>query len=108
MAIALVLGMFMDGAAITMITIPVFMPVVYQLGIDPLWFGLLFTMNMIIGYMTPPFGMNLFYMKGLVPKDITMMDIYRSIIPYVIISIAVLVLSIIFPQILLWLPNKMI
>jgi len=108
MAIALILGMFMDGAAITMITIPVFMPVVFQLGIDPLWFGLLFTMNMIIGYMTPPFGMNLFYMKGLVPKNISMMDIYRSIIPYVIISIIVLVLCIVFPQILLWLPNKMI
>jgi len=108
MVIGLTLGMFMDGAAITMICIPVFMPVVYQLGLDPLWFGLLFTMNMIIGYITPPFGMNLFYMKGLVPKDISMMDIYRSIIPYVVISIIVLILCIVFPQILLWLPNKMI
>ncbi len=108
MLIGLVLGCFMDGAAITMITIPVFMPIVYQLNLDPLWFGLLFTMNMIIGYITPPFGMNLFYMKAFVPKNITMLNIYRSVLPYIIIQIVVLVLCIVFPQITLWLPNMML
>ncbi len=107
MIIGLILGCFIDGVSITMITIPVFMPVVYQFGLDPLWFILLFTINMVIGYVTPPFGMNLFYMKALVPKDITMADIFRSVLPYCVVMIITLALSIIFPQMLLWLPNAM-
>ncbi len=106
--VTLILGMFIDPVAITMICIPVFMPVVFQLGIDPLWFGLLFTISMIIGYITPPFGMNLFYMKGVAPPGITMADIYRSSLPYVGFGIITLILCVAFPQILLWLPDKMI
>ncbi len=108
MLIALFLGMLMDGSAITMLCIPIFMPIVIQLGINPLWFGLVFTINMIIGYISPPFGMCLFYTKGIVPKDITMGQIYRAVLPYNVIMLGVLVLSILFPQILLWLPSKMI
>ncbi len=108
MLIALFLGMLMDGSAITMICIPIFMPIVITMGIDPLWFGLLFTVNMIVGYISPPFGMCLFYTKGIVPKDVTMGQIYRAVIPYVFIMIAVLILCIVFPPILLWLPGKMI
>jgi len=108
MLITFVMGMIMDGAAITMICMPIFMPVIFILGYDPLWFALLFTINLIIGYISPPFGMNLFYMKGLVPPDISLGDIYRSSWPYVGILIIVLLLGIIFPEILLWLPNKMI
>lgn len=108
MLIALFLGMLMDGAAITMILIPIFMPIVIHLGVNPLWFGLLFTINMIIGYISPPFGMCLFYTKGIVPAEVTMGQIYRAVLPYTVIMVLVLVLSVSFPQILLWLPNKMI
>ena len=105
--VVFVLGMFMDGASITVITIPLFMPVVESLGFNPLWFCLLFTINGISGYITPPFGMNLFYMKGIVPKGISMGLIYRSVIPYVLIIVIVMILCFIFPEILLWLPEMM-
>jgi len=106
--VVFVLGMFMDGASITVITIPLFMPVVESLGFNPLWFCLLFTINGITGYISPPFGLNLFYMKGIVPKDISMGLIYRSVIPYVLILVIVMVLCFIFPEILLWLPEMML
>jgi TRAP-type mannitol/chloroaromatic compound transport system permease large subunit len=87
---------------------PIFFPVIVSVGIDPLLFGLLFTINICLGYLTPPFGMNLFYMKGIVSSDITMEDIYRSIIPYVAVMIIVLILVVIFPSLALWLPNSVI
>lgn len=102
------LGMFIDVAPITVIFLPVFAPVISALGFDLLWFGLVFTMDLLIGIMTPPFGMVLFYFKGLNIPDMTMMDIYRAIIPYVIIMMVGMVLVLIFPQIALWLPNTMI
>jgi tripartite ATP-independent transporter DctM subunit len=105
--VVFIMGMFMDGASITVITIPLFIPVVESLGFNPLWFCLLFTINGISGYITPPFGMNLFYMKGVVPKDIDMGLIYRSVIPYVLIIVFVMVLCFVFPGILLWLPELM-
>ncbi len=108
MIIPFILGMFVDGGAIMMLCLPVFMPVVRQLGIDELWFGLLFSINVVIGYVTPPFGMNLFYTKGIVPPDVTMADIYRSVIPYVVIMVVVLIVGMIWPPLLTWLPNMMI
>src|SRR5690606_9057900 len=76
------LGMVLDPVGIMLITLPVFLPIVTAAGFDPVWFGVLFIINMEIGYMTPPFGFNLFYLKGIVPPGITMADIYRSVIPY--------------------------
>lgn len=108
MGIVFIMGMFIDGAAITVLTMPIFFPVVMSVGIDPLWFGCLFTINICMGYITPPFGMNLFYMKGIVSSDVTMQDIYWSIIPYVGVMILVLILGVVFPEIVVWLPNKLI
>ncbi len=102
------MAMFIDGAAITVLSMPIFFPIIVDAGIDPIWFGVLFTINVCMGYITPPFGMNLFYMKGIVGSDITMQDIYMSIIPYVLVMIAVLILMIIFPEFVTWLPNKLI
>lgn len=102
------LAMVLDPAGIMMITVPVFLPIVKAHGFDPLWFGILFVINMEIGYMTPPFGFNLFYLKGIVPPDITMGDIYRSVIPYTLVESAGLALVMIFPQIAIWLPNKLL
>jgi len=105
--ILLLLGMVLDPAGIMMITGPVFLPVVNAHGFDPVWFGILFTVNMEIGYMTPPFGFNLFYLKGIVPSSISMADIYRSVIPYTAVEISGLALVMIFPALVTWLPNKM-
>ncbi|MBA7476917.1 C4-dicarboxylate TRAP transporter large permease protein DctM [subsurface metagenome] len=100
-----VLGAFLDDWAILFICIPIYLPIIIHLGFDPLWFGVLFIINMQMAYLTPPFGYNLFYMKGVVPKEITMADIYRSIIPFVILQATGLALVMIFPQIVLWLPS---
>jgi len=100
-----VLGAFLDDWAIMFICIPIYLPIIIHLGFDPLWFGVLFIINMQMAYLTPPFGYNLFYMKGVVPPSITMADIYRSIIPFVLIQAVGLVIVMIFPQIVLWLPS---
>ncbi|CAB1068719.1 TRAP dicarboxylate transporter subunit DctM [Alkalispirochaeta odontotermitis] len=106
--IIFVLAMVLDPAGIMMITVPVFLPIVKAHGFDPLWFGILFVINMEIGYMTPPFGFNLFYLKGIVPSTITMGDIYRSVIPYTLVESVGLALVMIFPQIAIWLPNLLL
>ena len=100
-----ILGMLMDPGGIIMICTPVFVPVIKHLGFDPVWFGLLFIVNMEMAYLTPPFGFNLFYMKSIVPKDISMADIIRSTIPYVGLQALCLLICIIFPQLALWLPR---
>ncbi len=103
-----VLGCFLDPTGILMITTPVFIPVVRALGFSPLWYGILFVVNMEMAFITPPFGFNLFYMKGVVPEGISMGDIYRSIVPFVVLQAIGLALVMIFPQIALWLPGKLL
>jgi TRAP-type mannitol/chloroaromatic compound transport system permease large subunit len=100
-----ILGCILDPVGIIMICTPVFVPVIKALGFDPLWFGVLFIMNMEMGYLTPPFGFNLFYMKAIAPPGITMGDIYRSIVPFVILQGIGLIIVIVFPEIALWLPR---
>jgi tripartite ATP-independent transporter DctM subunit len=106
-AVIFLLAMVLDPAGIMMICVPVFLPVVKAHGFDPLWFGILFIINMEIGYMTPPFGFNLFYLKGIVPPGITMGDIYRSVIPFTFVESTGLALVMVFPKIATWLPYKM-
>ncbi len=104
----LVLGMLMDPGAIIMICTPVFVPLIKSLGFNPVWFGILFIMNMEMGYLTPPFGFNLFYMKAIVPPGVTMGDIYKAIIPFVLLQALCLLIIIIFPEIAMWLPKLLI
>jgi tripartite ATP-independent transporter DctM subunit len=104
----LILGMLMDPGAIIMICTPVFVPLIKSLGFDPVWFGILFIMNMEMGYLTPPFGFNLFYMKAIVPAGVGMTDIYKAIIPFVLLQALCLLIIIVFPQIALWLPRLII
>jgi len=105
--ILLILGCFIDPMGIMMITLPVFVPIIEELGFSLLWFGILFTVNMEIGYITPPFGFNLFYLKGVAPPGITLRDIYNSITPFVVLEIIGLAMLMVFPQIVLWLPQTM-
>ena len=102
-----VLGMFLDPAGIIMLATPIFVPVVKALGFDPIWFGVLFVVNMEMAYLTPPYGVNLFYLRGVAPEGITMGDIYRSITPFVLLQAVGLVIVILVPQIALWLPNQL-
>jgi tripartite ATP-independent transporter DctM subunit len=106
--ILFIMGMFIENASIIMICLPIMMPAALALGFDPLWFGLIFTMMVIIGMITPVFGYNLFYFKGLGHSDVDMMDIYIAILPYIPLMLAALALCIIFPEIVLWFPNTMI
>ena len=102
------MGMVLDPLGIIMITAPIFVPVITQLGFNPIWFGILYTLNMEMAYITPPFGWNLFYMKAIVPEGISMVDIYRSIVPFVMLQALGLALVMVFPQLALWLPSKML
>lgn len=103
-----ILGMFLDPAGILMLTTPIFVPIITKLGFDPLWFGILFVVNMEMAYITPPFGFNLFIMKAIVPPQIKMMDIYRSVYPFVILQAICLLLVMMFPQLATWLPELMV
>jgi tripartite ATP-independent transporter DctM subunit len=102
-----ILGMFLDPAGIILLTTPVFAPVVEKLGFDLVWFGVLFTINMEMAYLTPPFGFNLFIMRGIAPPGVTMGDIYRSITPFVILQATCLALVMVFPELALLLPRTM-
>ena len=101
----ILLGMLMDPGGIIMITVPIFVPIIKMLGFDPVWFGILFIINMEMGYLTPPFGFNLFYLKTIVPPYVTMGDLYKIMVPYLFIQLLCLVIIMLFPQIALWLPD---
>jgi tripartite ATP-independent transporter DctM subunit len=103
----LIMGMIMDPAGIILITTPIFIPIIKQIGFDTLWFGILFTINMEMSYITPPFGFNLFVIRAITPSNVTTGDIYKSVIPYVCIQILCLAIVMIFPEIALWLPSTM-
>ena len=100
-----ILGMFLDDFAIVFITVPLFVPIVRDLGFDTTWFAVLFILSMQSAYLTPPFGYNLFYMRSVAPKDVTIIDIYWSALPFVALQILGLALVFMFPQIALWLPS---
>ena len=101
----LFMGMFLDDTAMLVIVAPLYVPLVKILGFDPVWYGVLYTITCQIAYMTPPFGYNLFLMRAMAPPEITLADIYRSIIPFVLVMVLALILVMVFPQIALWLPE---
>ena len=101
-------GMFLDEIGEILLSVPIFVPIIKSLGFDSLWFGVLYLINAQMDYITPPFGYTLFYLKGVAPEGITMTDIYRSVIPFVILQAIGLGLCMIFPQIILWLPSIML
>ncbi|MDX5366178.1 MAG: TRAP transporter large permease subunit [Alphaproteobacteria bacterium] len=100
-----VLGMFLDDTAMLVIVAPLYIPLVIGLGFNPIWFGILYVITCQIAYITPPFGYNLFLMRAMAPPEITLVDIYRSIVPFVGIMILTIIIVMAFPQLTLWLPN---
>nr|WP_247651109.1 TRAP transporter large permease subunit [Roseovarius autotrophicus] len=101
----IVMGTFLDDTAMLVIVAPLYVPLVGALGFDLIWYGVLYTITTQIAYMTPPFGYNLFLMRAMAPPEITLRDIYRSILPFVLVMALALALVMIFPQIALWLPQ---
>ena len=104
----ILMGMFLDDTAMLVIVAPLYVPLIIALGFDPIWYGVLYTITCQIAYMTPPFGYNLFLMRAMAPKEITLMDIYRSIIPFVLVMLFGLIIMMMFPQIALWLPTTIL
>ena len=102
----ILMGTFLDDTAMLVIVAPLYVPLVGALGFDLIWYGVLYTITTQIAYMTPPFGYNLFLMRAMAPPEITLRDIYGSIIPFVIAMIFALMLVMVFPQIALWLPES--
>lgn len=103
--ILMFLGCFLEPTSIMFITVPIFIPIIELLGFDAIWFGAIFTMNMEMSYLTPPFGFNLFYMRGIVSDEVPMMDIYRSAIPFVMLQALGMIIIMIFPKIALYIPH---
>ena len=101
----IVMGMFLDDTAMLVIVAPLYVPLIVSLGFNPIWYGVLYTITCQIAYMTPPFGYNLFLMRAMAPPEISITDIYRSIVPFVLVMTLALVLIMVFPQIALWLPD---
>ncbi len=101
----LLMGTFLDDTAMLVIVAPLYVPLVGALGFDLIWYGILYTITTQIAYMTPPFGYNLFLMRAMAPPEITLRDIYASILPFVLVMLCALALIMIFPQIALWLPE---
>ena len=101
----IILGMFLDDTAMLVIVAPLYIPLVGELGFDLIWFGILYTITCQIAYINPPFGYNLFLMRAMAPPEITIIDIYRSIIPFFILMVISLIIIMAFPGIALWLPN---
>ena len=101
----ILMGMFLDDTAMLIIVAPLYVPLVISLGFNPIWYGVLYTITCQIAYMTPPFGYNLFLMKAMAPKEVSLGDIYRSIVPFVLVMCVGLAIVMLFPGIALWLPD---
>jgi TRAP-type mannitol/chloroaromatic compound transport system permease large subunit len=94
--------MFLDWIGIALLTLPIFVPIIVQLGYDPIWFGILFAVNMQVSYLTPPFGPAAFYLKSVAPPHITLGNIYRALLPFIVLQLVVLAILLFFPDIATW------
>jgi tripartite ATP-independent transporter DctM subunit len=103
--VAIFLGFFIDWIAILLLTVPIFLPTVLALGYDPIWFGTIFNLAIQVGYLTPPFAPAAFYLKSVAPPDVTIEEIYGSLWPFIGLQLVALALTLVFPEIALWLPR---
>jgi tripartite ATP-independent transporter DctM subunit len=105
--ILIFLGMFLDWIGILLLTMPLFTPIVQEMGFSLIWFGVVFCMNMHISYLTPPFGPSCFYMSSVAPDNISMTDVYKANLPYLWLTFVALVITMAVPGLSLWLPSLM-
>jgi TRAP-type mannitol/chloroaromatic compound transport system permease large subunit len=99
------MGFFIEWIAILLIFIPIITPVIPTLGFDPLWFAVVVCVCLQTAFLTPPFATSIFYLKGVAPPEVKLQDIYKGVIPFVALQLTGLVICILFPQLILWLPN---
>ena len=102
MGILFMLGMFLDWVGVALLTMPIFVPIVIKLGYDPIWFGVLFAMNMQVSFLTPPFGPAAFYLKSVAPPGITLNHIFRAVLPFIAMQVSAVALLVAFPQLAIW------
>ena len=102
----IIMGTFLDDTAMLVIVAPLYVPLVGELGFNLIWYGVLYTITTQIAYMTPPFGYNLFLMRAMAPPEISLKDIYTSILPFVIVMVFALTVIMLFPELALWLPGE--
>jgi len=107
MALMFVLGFFLDFIEITFVVVPVIGPGLLKLGLDPVWLGIMIAVNLQTSFLTPPFGFALFYLRGVAPPEVTTMQIYRGVVPFVIIQLLMLVVLALFPSMATWLPKAL-
>jgi TRAP-type mannitol/chloroaromatic compound transport system permease large subunit len=103
-----ILGFFLDFIEITFVVVPLVAPILFKMGIDPVWLGVMMAINLQTSFLTPPFGFALFYLRGVAPDSIKTIDIYKGVIPFIFIQILMLLLLSIFPIIATWLPSVLL
>jgi tripartite ATP-independent transporter DctM subunit len=107
MLLMFLLGFVLDFIEITFVVVPIVGPVLLSLGIDPVWLGVMFAINLQTSFLTPPFGFALFYLRGVAPPEVSTMDIYRGVVPFVLIQLLALVILSLWPQLATWLPARL-
>jgi len=107
LSVLFVVGMFLDASAIVILLVPTLVPLTTKLGFDPLWFSIVFIITLMVGYLSPPFGLSLFYIRGVAPVEVNTSSIYFAVLPYIAVFLIGLLLLIVFPDIVLWLPRTL-
>ena len=105
MVIMFLMGFFLDFIEITFVVVPVVAPTLLMQGLDPVWLGILIAMNLQTSFLTPPFGFALFYLRGVAPPEVSTIDIYKGVMPFVLIQLFAMALLVIFPELVTWLPH---
>ncbi len=108
MLVLVFLGLFVEQVSMMLITLPIFMPLVQKMGVDPVWFGVMFLICMQLGLLLPPHGLLLMTMKGVAPPQVTMGHIFRAVLPYIAMSLVLLALVFLVPEIAVWLPKVLV
>ena len=104
MAVMFVLGFFLDFIEITFVVVPIVAPILFRMGVDPIWLGVMMAVNLQTSFLTPPFGFALFYLRGVAPKSLPTSAIYRGALPFVAIQVLALILLAFVPELATWLP----
>jgi tripartite ATP-independent transporter DctM subunit len=105
MVLMFIIGFFLDFIEITYIIVPVVAPILFMMGVDPIWLGIMIAINLQTAFLTPPFGFALFYLRGVTPPSVATVDIYKGVLPYILIQLSVLVMLAVWPELATWLPS---
>jgi len=106
MLVMFLLGFILDFIEITFVVVPIIGPVLLGMGLDPVWLGVMIAINLQTSFLTPPFGFSLFYLRGVAPREVSTMQIYRGVIPFIVIQLLMLGALALWPEIATWLPER--